>query len=467
MIDWFMERENMAKRDARTTFHRICLWGMLLSTCVIENALAQSISLKPMTSTAAHVIVNNEIQIAPGGAIVDFELIVADWSDAPGSPRLHKVGATIDPSGYLGANASPANPGVDLLPFGYAAPDPDGGARHLGFPMKAGFCSISGRDCFGSGQSPCSIEEGACWQNPRWVTAGCNATPFVLTEALLYQCDSFCQHGHPGIVDHHDPNLGYFGTLRLVIPPNAAGTYQVNLWPDGNFTYIKEPGGTLIPGVTLKSARITITNFVIADPALEVPKNRYVSFAPTTGSTPAAYQLELISSQLNPAAAGFVGWVGAPATNDLGYVSGVVSAPVFRQWNEIALHVGDCEVIPGAVYHLRATTDGVNFDAPVVLSTAAMPQDKDWGDVAGTFVGSTWSPPNNIANVNDVLALVSGASALPSAPAMTRTNLQAVSSADSCLNNFINAADVFMAVLAVSGKPYPFERDPATCPPCP
>lgn len=65
--------------------------------------------------------------------------------------------------------------------------------------------------------------------------------------------------------------------------------------------------------------------------------------------------------------------------------------------------------------------------------------------------------------MNDILALVSGASGFATAPAATRMNLQAVSSGDSCLNGFVNGADVFMGVLAVSGRPYPFERDPAAC----
>ena len=459
----------MPKNANRTTYRCACLLGVVTTFCINDNVLSQSISLRPVSSTGAHAIVNNEIQIAPGGAIVDIELIVADWSNAPGNPTLHKVGATIVPNGYLGANASPANPGVDLLPVGYALPNPDGGTRSLGFFLVGQVCSLNGRHCgLGSSGEPCAVAEGICILNPRYVVFSCNPIPFSNTEALLYQIDSFCQFSQPGIVDHHDPNRGYFGTLRLVVPPGAVGTYQVDLFADGNFTYIKQPGGIKIPGVTLKSAKITISDFVIPDPALEINKNRYVSFAPTTGGPMTAYRLELITSQLNPAAVGFVGWVGDPAsTTGLGYVSPVVATPVFRPWNELAMHVGDCEVLPGAVFHLCATTDGINFDAPLGLSTTATPLNKDWGDVAGAFDGATWSPSNGIANVNDIIAVLSGASGLATAPAATRTNLQAVSSGDSCLNNLVNAADVFMAVLAVSGKPYPFERDPAACAPCP
>ncbi len=446
---------------------RIAMVGTFAITGT-TTLFGQSISLVPVSSSGVHVINNDEIKIAAGGATVDFELVAADWSNAAGSPPLEAVFGAMNQESYLGANASPPQPGVDLLPLGYALPDPNGGTRGLGFFVVTNVCSISGRDC-SFGQPPCAGADGSCEVNSRWVVSGCFPIAFAATSSLRYEAGAVCQSG--GVLDHHDANRGYFGTLRLVVPPEAVGTYEISLFNDSgmNFTYITTIGGFAISPVELRTAKITVTDFSVPDPALGITKNRYVSFVPATGISVAAYRVELLSSTLNPAAVGFIGWLGEPVIQAgvVGTVSEVVSAPVFRTWSELAVNVGDCEIMPGSVYELRSTTDGITFSSPITISTTPQPSGKDWGDVVGVFDGAGWTPPNGIANVSDIVGIIAAREGKPAAPAAVRCDLETVSTTDSCLNQLLNAGDIFVAVLAVRGVPYPFERNPAMCLPCP
>ena len=61
------------------------------------------------------------------------------------------------------------------------------------------------------------------------------------------------------------------------------------------------------------------------------------------------------------------------------------------------------------------------------------------GRHGGNFNGVEWTPPNQIGSVNDILAILARI-------AIRRcrfqvANLQAISSADSCLNPFVNTVD--------------------------
>lgn len=442
-----------------------CMLGLSGSPLKGEGAV---LSLKPIGSSGAYVIAGNSIQILPGGATVDFEVLVSGWSSAPGNPLLSAVCSTLDHHTFLGANASPPNPGVDLLPLGYALPDPNGGNRMSGHYIVQNVCQASGRDCTpGSGQQPCMSGEGSCVVNPRWFAVNHGPLAFLALQSLTeYQSGGVCQVG--AVVDPQNETLGYVSTLRLVIPPNASGTYTVGFKNNENFTFLNDEFGLVLPLDELRPARITIASSLSPDPALNFTKNRYVSFAPAETGT-VAYRIDLVSSDMNPAAAGFAGWLGAPVIQAgvVGTVSKVVSAPVFRTWNEFAVHVGDCEIMPGSAYELRSTPDGITFSSPIAISTTPQPFGKDWGDVVGVFDGTGWTPPNGIANISDIVGIIAAREGKPAAPAAVRCDLETVSTTDSCLNQLLNAGDIFVAVLAVRGVPYPFERNPALCLSCP
>jgi hypothetical protein len=146
-----------------------------------------------------------------------------------------------------------------------------------------------------------------------------------------------------------------------------------------------------------------------------------------------------------------------------------VSAPVFRVWNESGVHVGDCAIVPAAVYEIRETTDGEFFSPPLSVSTTPEPtlNGKKWGDVAGVNDGTRWTPPNLFTNVNDILAVLAYITGAAIKPEFVRVNLQSVSSNDPCLNAFVNTADVLILVKAVNGDAYPFTTNPVSCPVCP
>lgn len=166
-------------------------------------------------------------------------------------------------------------------------------------------------------------------------------------------------------------------------------------------------------------------------------------------------------------------WAGPP--DAFGH-SRCQSAPHDQVWPE-TVHVGDCEIVPDAEYHVfvaRGPLFPCNEDlivnpVPLVVHTIAEPimNLKKWGDVAGFNNGLEWTPPNLFTNVNDILAVLAYISNAAIKPTFQMVNLQAVSSADPCLNAFVNTADVLMVVKAAAGDAYPFTTDPANCPACP
>jgi len=139
------------------------------------------------------------------------------------------------------------------------------------------------------------------------------------------------------------------------------------------------------------------------------------------------------------------------------------------------VHVGDCEVIPVANYQIFANAPGpVEHPQPLSVDTIFLPtlNLKSWGDICGVNNGSEWTPPNQFTNVNDVLAILAYISGAAIKPQFTVANLQAISSADSCLNAFVNTADVLISVRAIAGDSYgpPSSgkfTNPANCSLCP
>ena len=196
----------------------------------------------------------------------------------------------------------------------------------------------------------------------------------------------------------------------------------------------------------------------------ETLKNRYLSFVPTAALMPAAHRVRFVSGAYSAAPAAILGWIGPP---DAKGNAKVVASPYFSlSWLDV-VQVGDCEIMPAAVYEVSSTTDGSTLTPPVTLRTVSQPLSKFWGDVAGFNNGSEWTPPNLLTNVNDILAVLAYINNAAVKPEFQRANLQAVSSNDPCLNAFVNTADVLILVKAVAGDAYPFTTNPANCPVCP
>ena len=188
-------------------------------------------------------------------------------------------------------------------------------------------------------------------------------------------------------------------------------------------------------------------------------------------------------------------WLGpaSPRDND---VHLLVGEP-YRQedlgsaWGPV-VHVADCEIVPRAVYGVRAVNVDTGLEsAELEVATIARPGNNYWADAVGLLgqycTGNwaecpdgdsdcppgescleQWAPPDRVVNFNDVTAAVF---AFSQVPGMTLPDIMAVDmhgneAGDANVDppNFVsNFADIGFIVLAFQGRPYPFS-DPADCP---
>lgn len=441
----------------------------LLCAAASPAAAAPTILMQPISANVEHLILGQEIRISGGGPGVEITLEIQfmGWSDAPGSPLLLGGAATIDPAGYFGINASPPNSGVDLIPKGYAPPDPDGGNRAAGFYQDIFICDLTGNPCEGVVSPTCPDPGNICVRNPRFVIPP--GTPFVagaITTTLAYLCLAACEGNCLDLgIEDVEPHR-YVATLILEVPESAIGTYTIGFSPDPASTVLASIESD-IPGLELVPARITITPDAAAAPLAasaphDRPKNRYISFQPNSGLAPSAFRVTKIAG---PGATGPVGWVGMPDANGLARLSATMPAP--RVWTEPVVHAGDCAIIPDAVYEVEVIADGTMFSPPLQVATVPRPDPKFWGDTVGTVIDGEWTPPNGVVNVNDFVIAAHLFNQFPPLPHITVADVQSVSASDPCLNRISNFADVFLLIKAFQGEPYPFTTDPADCPPCP
>lgn len=164
-----------------------------------------------------------------------------------------------------------------------------------------------------------------------------------------------------------------------------------------------------------------------------------------------------------------VGWVGTPFTPDTDRTPAdtltalVLAEPTFRSWSPTVIHVGDCEIAPARTYGLRTTFDGVFFSEPLIVPTIEQPQGKFWADLVGSFDGESWSGPNRLVNVDDVVAMLQFLT-LRAAPHITMLDL-----ANEQPNFIINATDLLLILQGFGGSTYPpppfsNQGDPTQCP---
>ena len=193
---------------------------------------------------------------------------------------------------------------------------------------------------------------------------------------------------------------------------------------------------------------------VSAPIAVGGPKNRYVSFGPNSGGMWTAYQVELTDSEYFPESRGVLGWVGEP---DADGIASIVAEPYFTgDWPEV-VHVGDCRIVPAAVYEVRASGDGVMLTNALELPTITSPNGKYWCDCVGPFIGE-WSWPDGNVTMDDIMAAVQVFQAAPSAPHVTCVDVDAQEP-----NKVVNMTDIMRIAQGFGGEPYPF-CDPGACP---
>jgi hypothetical protein len=184
----------------------------------------------------------------------------------------------------------------------------------------------------------------------------------------------------------------------------------------------------------------------------DLTKNRYLSFTPNNAGQSAAMQLELVSG---PGTLGIVGWIDGP---DREGNSPIVSAPVYRIWNESIIHASGCQVVPAASYAIHATLDGIVYSDSLAVDTTPAPTPKFWGDVVGPFDGAAWAHANGVANIDDAVAVIQGFQQLPTMAHPTWLDLHPETP-----NRVINFDDAMSAIIGFRGDPYPW-TDPMDCP---
>jgi hypothetical protein len=174
-------------------------------------------------------IVGNELTALTGGFRAWFEFKVSHWdSNGDSVPALNGWQFKVDRDGFLGANADPPNPGVDLAQPVIACPDDAPCVAAFGEAWancEPGTCNVAyvndlgtGRAdswCADTGSGPC--QGGACAYNV---------------------VNLLCYSYFPSGVGRPDSGIEYYGaTLVLDIPAGANGRYTVNLDTDDTFLF--------------------------------------------------------------------------------------------------------------------------------------------------------------------------------------------------------------------------------------
>ncbi|MFQ5590414.1 MAG: S8 family serine peptidase [Phycisphaerae bacterium] len=242
-------------------------------------------------------------------------------------------------------------------------------------------------------------------------------------------------------------------------------------------------------------------------PPHDARKNRYVSINPNNVSTAVALRIECTSMKrcsgnlgrscradadcalplpdegecIEHPSVGYAGWVSepfdptcqtGPGTPPVGpcrgadYLSRVIDTPVFRQWAENPLHIGDCEIVPVATYAVQATADGVLYSLPLEVGTIRKPGTWYYGDTVGQSTGDAFTPPQGVVNVTDIQAYIFVVQHLRGAPHISWVDLHGLGSGMPP-NFLVNVSDLQNILFGFQGQLYtdvPEHLDPADCP---
>ncbi len=330
-----------------------------------------------------------------------------------------------------------------------------------------------GTHCFGAGQNSFQADVWYSYEPPctgKLTIRMCDQPTYDSMLAVYgtnvagQPCDQICpllvnNNSLPVRACNDDYCPGTAGTSGLATRVAKAGCYLIRVggWSDwGTSARAWAARSEMDIGLLC----YPLYELLAADSEAAPPRNRYVSFVPNNPDHDTAIRVRKTTPPMGDC------WVTAPDANGL---AGCGSSPVYHDWPFSVIHVGDCAIVPDATYEVAATLEGVVFSDPLIVGTVPRPDPKLWGDTVGEFNGGlwAWTAPNGIVNTNDFLAALQKFQNLPTAPHVTVTDVQSVSSTDPCLNRVTNIADVFILIQAFQGNAYPFTTDPASCPPCP
>lgn len=140
------------------------------------------------------------------------------------------------------------------------------------------------------------------------------------------------------------------------------------------------------------------------------------------------------------------------------------SSPVFQSsgaWTGILVCAG--EIHPGTQYDIWCDfgTEGIPVLSPAASATTAV-----WGDTVGKFLGDYWEPPDGVARIMDIVAILDTFRALPGAPPIHWVDLIGTgpSGIECEPDQLIGTMDLVMALDAFSG--FTFEKSTGCVIPC-
>ena len=243
-----------------------------------------AVELVPARSTSSFFsIVGNEIALVQGeGVDVELDIFLSGWGGSDGTTLLGAYEFRVDGFGMLGINAEPSRPGVDLRfppePFAECVSDSDCATGLCG-SADQGFCDdtlraflrprvcelIPSQMCSDSAQCP-----SECIGNPELAGFGCGGFPHQSLSPsngslqmfnICRCCSGGPNCGGPCLCDNVPADQGfpqYIGTVRVIVPPNAAGTYTINFVLGSDLTFVLDECAVHIPIPTVSPAVITV-----------------------------------------------------------------------------------------------------------------------------------------------------------------------------------------------------------------
>ena len=474
-------------------------------------------------------IVDNEILLPAGDTTVFMEGRVGDWDP-------DDVGVKID-TFYFRSTSEDLDSNMQGRLQPYLAPCE---TREDCVPLVGGYCAVSGLVCRSDADCPptpgdtcepgegnhCSGSVGSpgeCWPvfiSPERADYIFPGAGLALT-GIDYALNELALSTVTALIGHYDdpepfPAEGlYAGTVAFYVPPDAVGTFTIELDPVSGL--LDHPVGSdtvKIPLVGLGSPKISVgvgaccsdlvhvpscIDGVTEEMCNQMPGPRLFSMAKKCSQVadacatapdrirylsiragdPGQSQAIRVTMTNLPAPYGVYNgrslWLGAPSESSENggsnvpisgfgtyYAATLQCDPLFQDWTPFglieALHT---MIVPGAEYDVEVF-DEIDPSvpspdwAPITLTTSR------WGDLVGPFdvASHSWGPPNGSVDiVDDLVAMMDAFGTQPGGPRKVRSDVE-----PAVPDGVINVTDWVQMVEAFGGAVYPFAPESWPCP---
>lgn len=239
---------------------RVSGWGRGVAAvlggvlCTFSPVEAVTYVLKPLNASGSHTIVGNEIILFGANQTVEFAMRISNWDpDLNGVPLLAGYQGAIDSTGYSSGSGTPlaplTTPNVAAGAYIYTSRCTVGQQQNPnGAPCGPGFPACPGGEF--------------CIPDPDYIFANLQPIVILSTFSLNYEYGGVCQAQACKV----DNGIDYYGgTLKVVVPAGAKGTYTIGWVNDVNFSFALDQNGLLITPLVLTPGKITIACTTGAD----------------------------------------------------------------------------------------------------------------------------------------------------------------------------------------------------------